>query len=286
MPILGAIGGASSRGLGQFNGNRTSPIAGYHLWLDADNASSFTYSSGSVVSQWTDRSSNAFTFTTATTSNQPGRTGTKNGKATVVFDGTNDYLKSTAPASTWKYLHDSSGSTIFVVLKINETATATTQKPEALSTVNGGPGFSLRIDEYFSPISIEAVVDDGVSGTYCNNSKEVPNTEYNIYTYKIDPNNATNSNKLVAYQNNGSALAPDFVYNWTAASTADPSSTLLLGTGSDAGLIGSPEYVFAGEFAEIITYKSLLSDSDIVANINYLKAKWGIQPLLNFKQYI
>ena len=278
MPILGARGGASSRGLGQFTGSPTaptSPVAGYHLWLDAANAGSFTYSSGSVVSQWTDRSANAFTFTTAGTTNQPSRTGTQNGKPTVVFDGnTADYLKSTTTPATWKYLHDGSGSTMFIVIKSTEPTTYSSAN-WIMSTMVGDIGFNVKLPTgSSSQLGIE--ISDGVANTYLENIQNIPNTGHNVYTFKLDPNNSTNNSKLPMYINGGSVLNPTFVYNWTGASTGNPDSTLYLGTGYDGALVAYPQYAFSGEIAEIITYKSVLSDSDRIANINYLKAKWGI----------
>jgi len=61
MPILGII--ASSK-------KASPPVSGYTLWLDAADASVFTYSSGTIVSQWTDKSGNNYNFTQATLSFQ------------------------------------------------------------------------------------------------------------------------------------------------------------------------------------------------------------------------
>ena len=90
------------------------PVSGYKVWLDASDTTTIT-SSGGSVSQWTDKSANAYTFTQATSTNQP-TTGSRtiNSKNVLNFDGTTDYLYSTAAISTWKFLH-SSASTIFIV---------------------------------------------------------------------------------------------------------------------------------------------------------------------------
>jgi hypothetical protein len=279
MPILGARGGASSRGLGQFQGNPTaptSPVAGYHLWLDAANAGSFTYSSGTVVSQWTDRSANAFTFTTPLgTSYQPSRSGTQNSKSTVVFDGSNDYLKSTAAKATWKYLHDGTGATIFIVAKSNEDVPgAAFNYGGILSTRNGGPGFSADYQLGATPTKIRFEISDNTLGTFLNNETNTVSTGYSVYAARLDPNNGTNNDKLPLYINGGIKLNP-FVSSWSGGSTADPDATLHLGIGTP-DLIGYAEYQLAGEIAEIIIYQSVLSDSDRIANINYLRAKWGI----------
>jgi hypothetical protein len=282
VPILGSQGGLSSRGFGQFTETLpppTSPVDGYHLWLDADNAASFTYSSGTVVSQWTDRSANALTFTTTATINQPNRNGVQNSKSTVVFDGSRNYLKSTSAPSTWKYLHDGSGATVFFVVKSNEQVQpATSVFSPIFSTENSNIGASFGIsgapsEVYNSPLM--RIVN--ASGGSVNNNFPIFNTGYNIHTYKLDPGNSFYLNKILYYINSSSELGASF--STFVPSTSDPTGTLCLGTWfngffGDAG--GYPEYMFSGAIAEILTYKSILSESDRIANVNYLKSKWGI----------
>lgn len=284
MPILGSQGGLSSRGFGQFTETvspPTSPVDGYHLWLDADNAASFTYSSGSVVSQWTDRSPNALSFTTTATVNQPTRSGVQNGKSTVVFDGNRNYLRSTAPASTWKYLHDGSGATLFFVVKSNEDPAATnTYFSPIFSTQSGGtnPAIQFSIYENSSSYNSSFMYISNSNSENVIQSYPITNNDYKIHSYKLDLNNSSVYSKIEYYRNSASKSFADFT-TFSGASTADPGVTLCLATGyngafGDFG--GYPEYMFAGEIAEILTYKSLLSESDIIANVNYLEAKWGI----------
>lgn len=71
-------------------------FAGCAGWWDADDASTFSFSSGTAVSQWRDKSGNARHFAQASASNQPSRSGTYGGHPTVVFDGSNDYLDTAA----------------------------------------------------------------------------------------------------------------------------------------------------------------------------------------------
>ena len=63
------------------------PTTGLNLWLDADDASTFTYSSGSLVSQWSDKSGVGNHAVQATVGRQPSRNGLRNGRTTVMFDG-------------------------------------------------------------------------------------------------------------------------------------------------------------------------------------------------------
>lgn len=83
-----------------FDPNFPLSISGLQAWYDADDASTFTFSSGNVVSQWNDKSGNARHLTQGTVANQPTRSGVLNGRTTVVFDGVNDGMASALTASS------------------------------------------------------------------------------------------------------------------------------------------------------------------------------------------
>lgn len=78
---------------GRRNGGWTpASLSGLAVWLDADDASTFTFSSGSVVSQWNDKSGNGRHFSQGTVAAQPARTGTIGTRTAVTFDGSDDFL--------------------------------------------------------------------------------------------------------------------------------------------------------------------------------------------------
>lgn len=86
------------------------------LWLDAADASTIT-ESGGAVSQWDDKSGNDYHVSQATAANKPA-VSTDAGNASILFDGTSDYLR-----------HDVSGtitypSSIFIVCRNTDTANA------------------------------------------------------------------------------------------------------------------------------------------------------------------
>jgi len=284
MPLISTRGSASSRGLGFLsseyinNSAYGTPVAGYHVWLDAAHDGSFTYSSGSNVSQWTDRSGNAFAFTNATAANQPIRTSRLNGRKILTFDGaggsTSDWLQSTAAASTWNYLHNGNGATVFIVFKNSD---GTGDQNALMSTAGvSGPGFHIQTNETVTPNQITAMVQPsaGVAGYLYNENRNLLNSSgYNVLTVVSDPNNATNTNKLIQYHGLDAGLGASFVYNWTT-STSNAYQTLLIGAYS-TGLTNST-YKWGGNIAEIIVYQSILSSTDRNTNINYLKSKWGI----------
>lgn len=280
MPILSSLSGASAKPYGLTQGSFDpgpvvgSPVAGYYMWLDATHDASFTYSSGKVVSQWTDRSANALTFTTASVSNQPSRNGVQYGRPTVSFDGTNDYLKSTASSATWKFLHDGTATTVFLVAKSKPALVAPTSNTSNwyMSSTYLSAGFEFYAETYQATDQVRARIN---GGGFLQNYQTLPNNSHVVYSFKLDPNNATDANKLVQYHNSGSALTPTFVNTWVT-STSDSGTPLYLGTGYNGLLVGNPEYMLYGEIAEVLIYKSVLSDTDRNANISYLKTKWGI----------
>jgi hypothetical protein len=61
-----------------------SQITGLQVWYDADDASTFTYSTGVLVTAWRDKSGNSRHL--ASGGSSPSRNGSLNGRATVVFD--------------------------------------------------------------------------------------------------------------------------------------------------------------------------------------------------------
>lgn len=78
-------------------------LAGCELWLDASDASTFTYSSGTLVSQWDDKSGNGNHATQGTASKQPSRSVTIGGVDAVSFDGDDNDMTITNLALSQPY---------------------------------------------------------------------------------------------------------------------------------------------------------------------------------------
>lgn len=71
-------------------------VPGLTVWFDASDDSTFTYSSGVVVSQWRDKSGNAFHVSQATDAQRPTRSTTINGRAAVAFNGSQFLIREPA----------------------------------------------------------------------------------------------------------------------------------------------------------------------------------------------
>ena len=68
-------------------------LTGLQLWLDANDATTFTYSSGTVVSQWRDKSGGSHHANTLVGS--PNRDTTVNGHLTIRFPAQNTWFRFT-----------------------------------------------------------------------------------------------------------------------------------------------------------------------------------------------
>lgn len=251
------------------------PAAGYSLWLDAADPTVFTYSSGTVVSQWTDKSANGYQFTQSVTAAQPSRSGTQNGKSTVVFDGSNDTLyESTKSRTIFKYLHDGTGATVFFVKKLTSTS-AVEMYVLGTATEAGGTQTGTYTGGHYPPSSnaFYGGTGRGVTGAYVvNDTGTYTNNTWEVRTFKLDQNNATAADKMVSYLNTGSAISST-ANNFTSGSTGNSSGWLGIGSTNNGTDV---RYFFNGEIAEILFYTSVLGDSSRLQTINYLKSKWGI----------
>ena len=264
FPILGIIASQISGGL---------PVANPSLWLDASDGTTFTYSSGTVVSQWTDKSTNAYQFTNSSTSAQPSRSGTQNGKTTVIFDGSNDTLyESTKSKSIFNYLHNGSGATVFFAKKLTSTASAELAVLGTCTEAGGTQRGFFAGDHYPPTTSLYGGIGTGTTGENAFNDTTYTNSTWEIRTYKSDPNNATSGDKLPSFLNLGAQINSTSA-NLTTASTSNASGWLGIGAVNNGSLT---RYYFNGEIAEILFYPSVLSNGDKDSVVTYLKTKWGI----------
>lgn len=225
----------------------TPPISGYSLWLDATDASSFTYSSGSLVSQWNDKSGNARHFTQSTASSQPTRN-------TNVFNGKAGVLATPNNVLSTSYNWVNSAFTAFLVVKptnysgfMGWLGCHTTTGCPSLGTASGSGAYS--------------VFRTGVSTNASN-----------LISSQVHPDVAVWKSAGVSSGN----ISATIYKNGTAAS-----STISYGgsgTGTIATLFSSStgfDDPCRGYLFEVIVYPSQLSDSDRNSVEAYLKTKWG-----------
>jgi hypothetical protein len=246
MSLLGII--ASSK-----LGAPTQPVAGYVQWLDADDASSFTYSSGVVVSSWADKSGNSRNAIQAIVANQPSRiTSVINGKAVVRFDVTNDVLSWTPYAMT--------AQTWFIVFRNpNEITTATSN-----SLLSSGTFIynALNLGSTTGAIANERITWIGVTTGGAQIQGIAQNTS-NIAAGNHQLNVAMTAGYAGSMKFDEVTISTAAVNGGFAASCYPQYAEFL---GNASGL----------DIAEVIAYDSALSSVDILTNESYLANKWGL----------
>lgn len=224
----------------------TPPVTGYYLWFDASDAASFTYSSGTVVSQWNDKSGNTRHLTQGTVLNQPTRSGTQNGLPTVVFDGSNDALSNSSIAG------NSSGFTLFIAGKMGS---GTSAYGRILSSSAGGTDYTS------SAIVVHRQAGGSVLAGERNAVIRSSSTMSMDAWHAITVNNDMTTSRMYIDGVIGSTAGADTV--------ALVSSVIALGRATNGGDF------FAGEIAEVLLYLSFLNTTDRQSVEAYLKTKWG-----------
>ena len=231
------------------------PISGYSLWLDAADPDVFTYSSGTIVSQWNDKSANAYNFTQSTVGSQPSRNATQNGLSAVTFGS-----KFMGNGSlNW----GSSASTVFVVAEEDKTLGTTFQNLVTTGTgSNNEWGYGI-IDNTIPGGLGDTLAIFKIGQGYSSFGTAMTNGNADVLAFKTAGISA------------GTVIASGYK-NGTAVTTQPAtlsSTTSAIGIQIGANSTGGESYF--GTMCEIILYPSQLSDVDRNLVEAYLKTKWG-----------
>ena len=245
------------------------------LWLDASDATTITTSSG-LVDQVNDKSGNGRNFASSSTARPTYSTNTLNGLAVFTYSGT-QWLTSSDAASTWNFLHDTTGASIFVVYKAGNTS-----DPNALlSPLGNGAassatvGFYCAYDDRVSASrndNFQAAVYRGASGTFVSsnvigNATHPANTACQI-SVVLDNANATAADRNRVRINGGAEYANNTQTG--AASTGNATHTLQVGAG------GNNQTPLIGYIAEIVITSGQVTSADRERIEGYLAHKWGL----------
>lgn len=233
---------------GAFSPNQ---ISGLKLWLDADDASTITLN-GSNVSQWNDKSTNAYNFSQATAANQPARTlSGQNGKTVLTF-ATNDFLQNIT--INW----GASASTLFFVGK--EDKTGGTGFMNLFTTGTGATGqwgYGVQND----PNEKISIFDIGQAAFYFAQTMSSGNADILCFTSAGISGTSVTANLF----KNQTADANNPL---TATNTTSAAGALL---GSSAAGVEA----YFGTVCEVIMYDSVLSTTNRNQVEDYLKTKWA-----------
>ena len=220
------------------------------LWLDGDDDASFTYSSGSEVSQWGDRSGGARHVSQATVGKQPTRSANAlNGKDIVIFTRANaDCLRR--------------AGTSFI--------TGTTLTVFVVAYMDGAPagndrilGFNSQFDEDYQLTGAAAIYASGTGypAAYRNADKSQASSfmhsQWLTITSIFDGINHTMKTGATAY----TAVAS------TGSFAIQDINVACVKDGTQTGNV---------RIAEIIVYSDAKNTTDQTTVRSYLASKWGV----------
>jgi len=233
-----AIPGRLARQLASFS---PSQIAGLTFWLDA--GVGITIATG--VSQWNDRSANAFNVTQATGGNQPTFLASDiNGRPAVQFVAASSHNLARAASVTVP----NQAYTTFCVKKQDTIVTQQTHFSSSASAT----GLSLSMQ----PTSIYDVRFLAVA------SHSSVSTVPTVY-------------EIEEFTRAGTGTANFLKVNGTTVSLGGGTGDMIIGAGIGVGMFASSEF-FNGKIAELLVYDSGLSGANASAVRGYLGAKYGI----------
>jgi hypothetical protein len=242
-----------------------SDLASLRAWYKADAITGL--SNNDPVGSWTDSSGGGYTLT-ASGSNRPTyKTSTINSLPVVEFNATHWLAASTA--SHWKFLHDPTGSSVFVVLRYTRAARMAFLWTSPFSSVK--KGWTL-VSNLTNQNAWNIIPASGNSWNVLNQTANntLPINTNNIVGVIADPNNGTASSRSSTRINGGNATTANTETN--APSTANPDSPLTLGRSGDSSTVG-----LEGWIAEVVICNAILSSSDRQKVEGYLAHKWGLQ---------
>jgi len=227
-------------------------IPGCALWLDGADSNAFTFSTGSNISTWKDKSSNAYT---GTASNSPTLvTSSINGLSAVTLNGTNQFFDFGNIVNM-----GTSSIHVFAVAQFNSGTNANIIS-KSRSTVLAGRWFFLRDGGNLS-FAIDPAGAADVRATLASDTSTSVRLLHGFW----------NRSNLFLFQN-GTQVGSNTSSSTTNYSTTDP---LYVGAYQNSTGTGPTGYYLNGKVAEIIVYLSSLTTSDRLQIEGYLAWKWG-----------
>lgn len=253
---------------GRFGGAWSPAALSPDLWLDADDASTFTYHSGTLVSQWADKSGNGYHATQATSGNAPSRSGTLNGLTTVDFDGIDNWM-------TCGDVLDlgTDNLTMYVVVKFDALATSTTAHA-VIGKYKQSPvdGSWLLLGEYVSPSArLSCYYDAGATTVARSGNGVFTDTTGTTIGGIVDRDAGSMSIRADASTLGAASFTPD------SSTNRDVATHLYIGalrSNAQDETFNSAAYL-NGQIAEVVACLRVLTDDERDTLESHLITKWG-----------
>lgn len=220
-------------------------VIGCALWLDGDDATTFTYSSGDLVSQWADKSGSVRHF--GNTANYPTRvTGVVNGKAVVRF---------TRAGAT--YLHRANFASAFTAGEMFVVVSITTDPPVVYADTGLWKMSGSASNSHFP--WVDGIVYDAW-GT-------------DVRKDTVNPTPALTSPRLYNVRSASGAWS-----NHLDGTQLFSTATNTVSFGSADMWIGQSQgtYYLNGDIAEVIMYDNVIAAGDRTKVHDYIAAKYAL----------
>lgn len=239
------------------------------LWLDAADTATITASAGRV-SQWNDKSGNNRHAVEATASVQPA-TGveTLNGLNVLTWVA---YRMSIANSTAYfKFMHDGTQYAVFAVAEFGTVA-----NPNATYALMGNVTTDSQVGVNISYEDKGGFNNQLLALVYAgSNTRVVLAREPDVITpngptllsLRMDPGNATASQRALARVNRGSTLGSNTLT--ATPSTANASTSMNIGRADNSLWL-------TGYIAEIIIIRQAMSSAQALEIEDYLARKWGL----------
>jgi hypothetical protein len=242
-----------------------SDLASLRAWYKADAITGL--SNNDPVGSWTDSSGGGYTLSASGSDRPTYKTSTINSLPVVEFNATHFLVASTA--SDWTFLHDSTGSSVFVVFRYTRGARMGLVFTQNFASALVGWGLVTDTNRAYNYIA-----KGGGAYVVLNNPTNA-NLNLAINTNHIlgcvaDPNNGTAANRSSLRLNGGTERTNNTQSN--AISTSNPAVALTLGRSGQSTTVG-----LEGWIAEVVICNAILSSSDRQKVEGYLAWKYGLE---------
>jgi hypothetical protein len=219
---------------------------GLVLWLDAADDSAFSYSSGTVVSQWRDKSGLNNHVGQSTVGSQPNRNVVKNSRKSIYFDGGDSLFNAgdVFPSNTTDYTK---------IAVVYQTSTSNSGNVISSKTNNSGTNYAHAF--YF---------DSSTAIRLWHSSQFVSSAnDLTLNTLGIVSGTYINSSGLGSLYVNGTASGTGTAGNRNIV------RDIQIGAVVDSSF-------FIGEICEVLVFSRVLSATELKQVHTYLGQKWNI----------
>ena len=229
---------------------------GLLVWLDAADDTTFSYSSGTEVSQWRDKSGNNLHANQATTANQPSRSTVVNSRKSVNFTSTNgDFIRIPSGVVFSKY---------FTAVVLIKPGTQSADYAVILDQDHSTTGYQGWVIQRLSTASFWQTWIANSSATNWTNANQIAYVDNTSQIVTLRKSSST-----LALYSNGTSSGDVSIDDYNLPQAG------LYGLNIGYWSAGGGRY-YNGNICEILIYNRDLTTTELKQVHTYLGQKWGI----------